>query len=130
MPTAENSHGQGSQTALLRQLLTKDADFSVDPADTEGIYICDAVDLVATLPPTQKGLRYTFIVKTVSATTGLSISPNADDAIYGNGFTVAVDKDAINTAATDAVGDAITLVGDGADGWFIESIIGTWAREA
>ena len=106
---------------------------TVAAADNNTTYIADAVDLVITLPAVATvgaNFRVKAIVKTVSATTGLSLSPNSADSIYGNGFTVADDKDAVNTAATDAVGDMISLVSDGVDGWFIDGIIGTWAREA
>jgi hypothetical protein len=111
-------------------VLTKTADYTVTEADNGAVILADAVDLTITLPATRAGFRVTVIVATASATTGLSISPAAADQIIGNGFTPADDKDAVNTAATDAVGDLMTLVGDGADGWYIENIIGTWAREA
>jgi hypothetical protein len=110
--------------------LTKTAAYTVLAADTGKIIFANAVDLVFTLPATQKGLVYTFIVQTVSATTGLSISPNASDQIIGNGFTAADDKDAINTAATDVKGDLIQVWGDGNLGWYITNVVGTWAREA
>jgi len=98
--------------------------------DSGKIHIAAAVDLVFTLPATQAGLVFQFVVGTVSATTGASISPAAADQIIGNGFTAADDKDAINTAATDAAGDAMTVVGNGTTGWLITNTVGTWAREA
>jgi hypothetical protein len=73
---------------------------------------------------------YTFIVKTLSSTTGFSVSPAAADAIHGGGLTSVDDKDLINTAASDAEGDTVTIIGDGVDGWWITSIVGTWAKEA
>lgn len=94
------------------------------------LYVANAVDLVITLPATVAGLMITAVVETASATTGLSLSPNASDKIMGTGITAADDKDLINTAATDAVGDSVTLIGDGVDGWWIVNLIGTWAREA
>ena len=75
-------------------------------------------------------LAYTFIVKTLSATTGAQISPATADAIHGAGLTSVDDKDVINTAATDAEGDMVTIVGDGVDGWWITELEGTWAKEA
>ena len=30
----------------------------------------------------------------------------------------------------DRAGDAITLVGDGVDGWYITGLTGTWTRQA
>ena len=98
--------------------------------DNGKTFFADAVDLVFTLPPTEAGLTFTFITKTLSASTGVQVSPNAADQIIGNGFTPADDKDAINTAATDAVQDTLTIVGDGSLGWYITGIKGTWARQA
>jgi hypothetical protein len=60
-----------------------------------------------------KAANYTV----VAADTGTGIEAAADD------------KDAINTAATDRVGDSLTLVGDGVDGWYVVGVTGTWARE-
>lgn len=114
---------------LRAKVETKTAAYTVVAGDSRKVFIADAVDLVFTLPATVAGLTYTFVAKTVSVTTGLAISPAAADKIMGDGFTSADNKDAINTAATDREGDAITLVGDGVDGWFIVSKSGTWARE-
>ena len=91
-----------------------------------------AVDAVFTLPaasPETKGLWYEFETGALSGGTGLSISPAAADHIRGNGLTSVDNKDLINTGATDRLGDAVRLYCDGVDGWVIESIIGTWAKE-
>lgn len=98
--------------------------------DGATVVINDATSRTVTLPATAKGLRFTVIVKTPTAGSGHAVSPNSSDKIMGNGFTSADNKDAICTGATDREGDSIVLVGDGVDGWFIESVTGTWAREA
>lgn len=102
-------------------------------ADHGTVYFCDAADLVMTLPPTEPGLRYTFVLgpNGLSTTTGLSISPNSADRIYMPGISPAAadNKDIILDDATDRVGDAITVVGDRNIGWIVESYSGTWARE-
>lgn len=108
--------------------------FTAVPASQSGTtFISTAVDTVFQLPATQAGLRYTFISKAPSGGAGMKVSPVAADKIMGTAgtvaFTSADDKDAINTGATDAEGDSITLVGDGVDGWFIVSSTGVWARE-
>lgn len=108
----------------------KTASFTLTANDSGKHFILDAVDLVATLPATAAGLNFTFTVKTISDTTGASLSPVAADKIMGAGVTAADDKDLINTAATDAIGDTITLLGDGVDGWIVINKLGTWAREA
>lgn len=111
-------------------VVTKDAAYTVTEADNGRTFVATAVDLVFTLPATKNGLEYTFYTGLASTTTGLSISPAAADKINGLGITAADNKDLINTAATDAVGDCVTIRGDGVDGWYVVSIRGTWAREA
>ena len=40
-----------------------------------------------------------------------------------------VDKDLINTKASAVVGDSVTLVSDGVNGWYIQNSTGIWASE-
>lgn len=95
-----------------------------------------AVDAVFTLPAAAtalKGVWYEFECGALSAGTGLSISPAAADAIGGNGLTVVVNKDLINDGATDRLGDCVRIYCTGVTGataWRIESLIGTWSKEA
>jgi hypothetical protein len=96
-----------------------------------------AVDAVLSLPAAagagMVGVRYVIECGAVSAGTGLSISPAAADAIYGNGLTAVVNKDLINTGATDRLGDSVAIVCTGVTGvgaWVIAEVIGTWAKEA
>ena len=117
---------------LRRPVLTKNADYTVTPADSWAVIVVTAADKVMTLPATAAGLWYTFVLAGagLSAGTGLKISPNAADKIMGNGFTSADDKDAILAGSGDREGDMLTLVGDGVDGWYVMDVIGTWTREA
>lgn len=108
----------------------KGANFSVTEADSGRTFLLTAANVVASLPPTQAGLKFTFIVVAPSGAAGAAVSPAAADRINGNGFTAADNKDAINTGATDAIGDLIEVIGDGDTGWYITNIIGTWARQA
>lgn len=95
-----------------------------------------AVDAVFTLPSaalTPRGTWYEFECGAVSGGTGLSVSPNAADAIGGNGLTVVLDKDLINSGASDRLGDMVRIYCTGVAGataWRIEAVIGTWAKEA
>lgn len=92
-----------------------------------------AVDAVFTLPAAAaatKGVWYEFETGALSGGTGLSISPAAADHIRGNGLTAVDDKDLINTGATDRLGDSVRIYCDGVDGWVIEAVIGTWAKQA
>lgn len=95
-------------------------------ADSGKIFQIKVADCVVNLPATEDGLDYTFVVTTVSATTGCSISPVAADSINEG----TDNKDYINTAATDAVGDAIRVRGNGGTGWLTTEMHGIWAAEA
>jgi hypothetical protein len=85
---------------------------------------------VLTLPATAAGMTF-WIVNRGSAdgAVEIKISPGADDKIMGCGLTSADNKDLINTKATAKVGDYVKLVGDGASGWYVTEMKGTWARE-
>lgn len=102
---------------------------AVTAADSGKTYYITAADVVASLPATAAGLTYTFIVNALSTTTGASISPVAADQIIGPGITAADDKDLINTAATDALGNFVTVVGNGTTGWVVTAMNGVWARQ-
>lgn len=97
--------------------------------------------IVITLPATAAGSTFTIRnggvpVSDGAAGTGsngsvlVAVSPNASDKIQGLVFTAADNKDALNTKATSQVGDYITLVGDGVDGYNVVASRGIWAREA
>lgn len=134
-----------SKTFILRQgndvdlgaitykntVVTKTAAYTLTAADSGKIFLANAASsVVFTLPATVLGLRFTIVCMTATTSgAGTSFSPAAVDKIMGNAFTAADDKDAINTAATDVVGDMMTVVGDGVDGWYIVDVVGTWARE-
>lgn len=123
-----NSVGREPITPTTVRAITASA--TLTAADDGAVIIADSTtSVVMTLPATAKGLKFTLIVGQLTTSGGHAFSPAAADKIMGNGFTAADDKDAICSAATDRVGDAITLVGDGVDGWYITSVTGTWARE-
>lgn len=101
-------------------------------ADSGKTYLVTGADQTFTLPATVEGLEYTFILAAagLSAGTGLSISPNAADAIHGAGLTSVDDKDLILAGGGDAEGDTVTIRADGVDGWYITSVFGTWSKQA
>ena len=115
-----------------RRVALKSANYTVTAEESGTHFVATAANLVFTLPSTAAGLWYKFSVAAagLSAGTGLSVSPAAADKIMGNGFTSADNKDAINSGATDREGDVLGVIGDGVDGWVVELVIGTWAREA
>lgn len=107
---------------------TKTASFTITKADHGKTFICDSTtSIVATLPATQAGLEFSLVVKQLTTSGGHAFSPAAVDKIMGNGLSKADDADLVCSAASDRVGDIVTLVGDGVDGWYIKSIVGTWA---
>lgn len=114
-----------------KTVVSKTSSYTLTAADSGKVFLANgAATVVFTLPPTAVGLEFTVSVGTLPTGVGTSLSPNASDMITGNGFTPADDKDAINTAASDRLGDMITVVGDGVAGWIITAVNGTWAREA
>lgn len=102
--------------------------------------ITDAITV--TLPATAAGTTFTIRNGGVPASSSVgmgtgsdfsclvTISPQAADKIQGYALTAADDKDLLNTKATAKVGDEVVLVGDGVDGYNIQRIKGTWARQA
>jgi hypothetical protein len=106
-------------------LVTLTEDTTLTPEDSGKTFRLNAADLVVTLPATQEGLLYIFVVTAASAVTGASISPQAADKFVSGAK--ADDADLVNTQATEAIGDNVTVQGDGIDGWFILSQRGTWA---
>ena len=111
-----------------RTIATKTDNYTVTPEDHNTIFKIATDAKVFTLPATQAGLTYTFINTGADAAVLLAISPAAADAIH---YITSVDnKDLLNTKATAIEGDMVTLVGDGAEGWFVVAFKGTWAKEA
>ncbi len=127
-----------------RQSVNVTSNKTLTLADQGIVQNVQADGIVITLPATSAGA--TFVIRNggVPVSNGptgtgangsvlVAVSPAAADAIAGNGFTAAVNKDALNTKATSQVGDEITLVGSGATGvtaWTLQEVIGVWAREA
>ncbi len=100
-------------------------DTTLTAADSGKIIVVNGDDKVASLPATALGLMFTFIMQSVGGSTGFSISPVSDDKInFGTN-----NKDWINSTGTDVIGDSVTIVGDGADGWIITAMHGVWAAE-
>lgn len=103
---------------------------TVDITD-QGVVQNVTASATITLPATVVGYVYTIRNGGSGSTDGavtVTISPNANDLVAGNGFTAADNKDVINTLGN--AGDEITLIGNGTTGWNILSSQGTWTREA
>lgn len=121
----------GYEPVPVNRTIVATASFTLLPKDNGAVIFADSTtSVVVTLPATAKGLRFTLVVKQLTTATGHSFSPAAADYITGNGLTAVDDKDLICSAASDRVGDAVQIVADGVDGWFITAVSGTWAKEA
>lgn len=131
-PVVSRTRGRiGVAGALYEKVVTKTASFTCAASDHGTLFLLTpthaSISIIATLPLTQKGLTLSFMNQlNVTAGVGHAISPNAANKINGG----TVDKDLINSQATDAVGDTVTIIGDGDVGWFAVSRFGTWAAEA
>lgn len=109
---------------------TKSADYTMTEGDSGFETIVDTDAKTITLPATVLGYTYKIVNGGADGAVAVTISPNASDKIMGAGLTSADNKDLINTKATAKKGDYVILSGDGANGWFVTEMVGTWAREA
>lgn len=110
---------------------TISADATLDETDTGSLQWVDTDAKVITLPAIATGLDGVAIVNGGSFGTVLvTISPQAADKILGPGITSADDKDLLNTKATARRGDFAILGGNDADGYAVQALRGTWARQA
>ena len=86
---------------------------------------------VLTLPSTTKGLFYEVIILTLPTdSVPHALSPAAADKFIGLGLSGVDNKDLQHPVASDAIGDWVRVVGDGADGWLIIGSRGTFAIES
>jgi hypothetical protein len=97
--------------------------------------------LTITLPAT--GLTFAFTVRNGGAAAtgapagsaadgscGITIAPNASDLIHGMQMTESDADTLTNTKATSKIGDEISLLPNGTDGWTITGMRGIWAQTA
>ena len=99
--------------------------------DSGKVFLVGTDALVITLPATKAGVRYTFINSGADDAVLITVSPNASDKIIGTIAAVSMsasdDGDLTNTKSGANKGDWCTIVGDGADGWYIIGGDGVWA---
>lgn len=117
----------GVRTQRVESIPDATTSETVTVADSGRVYVQLDADEAVTfqLPATQNGLIYTFVCGHAGGE--INISPNAADKITGKGIAGADNQDIKNTNASNAIGDCITLIGDGVDGWLIINMLGTWA---
>jgi hypothetical protein len=122
----------GTLFGARRDVAIVTADTTLTAAESGKMVVNAAASKTITLPAADKaGLRFTIIYQVATTSgSGHLVDPAGTDLVCGNGFTPAAGKGAVCTQATARIGDSITLVSDGAGAWYIESVTGTWAREA
>jgi len=107
------------------------ADTTLDATYSGSLIWVTADAKIITLPAIATGLDGCMIVNGGSyGTIAVNVSPNASDMILGPGITGADNKDLINTKATARRGDFVIIGGNDADGYSVQALRGTWAREA
>lgn len=126
-------------------VVTLTDNYTVKVEESGTIFMIGTDEKTITLPATVKGLKYTVINIGAAGNNIVTISPAAADKIQGN-LSSSVGKNAdattadglvdictgtdggdlVNTKTSANVGDRVTLVGDGADGWWIVEGVGIW----
>lgn len=107
------------------------ANKTLDATDTGKLFWVDTDAKTITLPATGAGLSCMIVNGGSYGTVAVNVSPNAADQITGPDITAAADKDLINTKATAQRGDLVELADiDNTDGYVVQRLSGTWAREA
>lgn len=110
---------------------TISANKTLDAEDTGKLFWVDTDAKIITLPATGAGLSCIIVNGGADGTVAVNVSPNAADQITGPDITAAADKDLINTKATAQRGDLVELADiDNTDGYVVQRLVGTWAREA
>ena len=109
---------------------TKSDDYTLDAADNGKVIAMDTDAKAFTLPATVVGYEFILTNGGDDGEVLLKVSPNSSDKIMGPDTAGTNNKAQQNTKATAIKGDYIHLLGDGADGWFINARRGTWAEES
>lgn len=121
-----SGHNVTAELGSAVKVTDQSGDFTLTAAEHMGVFTISATDKTVTLPGTEQGLQFTFVILSTGGSTGFSISPLSGDSINGG----TDDKDLINTQGGDIVGDSVTVIGNGGSGWVTRSMHGIWAAEA
>ena len=117
----------GQRATAKPKVITKGAAYTVLVEETGAVFLGTLDAMTFSLPPTQKGLKYTFVNTGADGALLINIDPDAADLIVGNDLVGSDGGILSNTKATAKRGDMVTIVGDGSIGWYIVSCIGVWA---
>lgn len=117
----------GGQT--LPFLIDDAASYTLVATDSGKIFVgskSSGTQTYALPAATTAGMEFTFICG--NAAGEINVDPGAATyKIQGSGIAVAATKDLKNTAATNVLGDSVTMVSDGVDTWWVTAIQGIWA---
>lgn len=117
------------QQFTMRETIS--ANKTLDAEDTGKLFWVDTDAVTITLPAIATGLDGCAVVNGGAfGAVAVTLSPAAVDMILGPDITGADDKDLINTKATARRGDFVVLGGNDADGYAVQQLRGTWARQA
>lgn len=134
MSTGRLFENNGIRRADATPVLTKTGAYSVTGDDHDRLILINSAATVAMLLPAAEdypGLRVTFALVVASTSgNGHLLDVTGTDRVRGNGITDAESKGLVNTQATSAIGDSVTVVSDGAGVYYITDVVGTWAVEA
>ena len=108
----------------------KQANYTVQNADTGKTFTSKTDGMVFTLPAITIGRVFTFVNTAADGGNNLTISPNANDGIlYAGDLTD--NKDIINTQATSKVGDFIVCASLNSTAfWTVVDVQGVFAKES
>ena len=108
----------------------KQANYTVQNADTGKTFTSKTDGMVFTLPAITIGRVFTFVNTGQDGANTLTISPNANDGILYAG-SLTDDKDLINTKATSKVGDFVVCASlNSTAHWTVVNVQGVFAKEA
>jgi hypothetical protein len=109
---------------------TTETSTTLDATDNGRVIYVSADSQLITLPATVKGAKVTIVNGGGDGDVLVDITPNANDKFLGGcGLSAGLDDANVsNTKATARRGDYITLQGDGANGWNIIDLRGTWVQ--
>ena len=144
--SADIDMGGNELYGVLTYFPDKTADYTVDGDDCGTTITTNDDNRVITLPAVataNTGCRVTFVNTAAADASLISISPNANDGIFGGccsvndaattvcvAFSGTDDKDLQNTKAEQNKGDHVTLISDGSTGWYVLGCFGSWASES
>lgn len=112
----------GTEHIPVKRVIAVTADTTLTPADSGALVIIDTTTATTvTLPATEKGLTYSIHLAQLAASGAHAIDVNAADKFLYDGK--ADGATLVFTNSADAIGDGITVVGDGDDGWYVTAVV-------